>query len=130
MKEAFGGMALASGLHALGEYVYPGGFLVWLLRLFPKSAPSPAGAVVINSVFFLFVLSPLFGSAADPSVISLSIAGLLLAVTAALCYFPAAFYALATLPRHSHMGTVQLAEALVLGAVWQAIPVSWMLIRG
>jgi hypothetical protein len=28
------------------------------------------------------------------------------------------------------MGTVQLAEALVLGAVWQAIPVSWMLIRG
>lgn len=148
MEAAFWAMALASALHALDEYVYPGGFLQWLRTLFPRSAPGPLGAVIINAAFFLFVFSPFFSPARSTPVVSLSIAGLLLAngalhiagtvftkryspgaVTSVLCYFPAALYALATIPKHWQMGDLQVVESLILGAVWQGIPLSFMLFR-
>ncbi len=59
MEPAFLGMAIASGLHAAEEYVYPGGFLRWIRSLFPHTAPGVGGAIIINGAFFALVLSPL-----------------------------------------------------------------------
>jgi hypothetical protein len=148
MQEAFWAMAFASELHALEEYVCPGGFLQWLRILFPRSAPNPLGAVVINAVFFLFIFSPLFSPGQATPVFSLSIAGLLIAngalhiagtfltrqyspgaVTSVLCYFPAGIYAFATIPIDWQMDALQVLEAIILGVTWQAIPLSWMMIR-
>jgi hypothetical protein len=147
-NEPFWGMALASVLHAVEEYVFPGGFLQWLRIWFPRSAPGIFGAVVINGAFFALVLSPLISVARDTPVFSLSIAGLLLAngslhvagtfltgryspgtITSVLCYLPAALYALETIPSQWHMGGGAVSEAMLLGMIWQLIPLTVMIWR-
>jgi hypothetical protein len=141
-------MAVASVLHAAEEYLYPGGFLRWLRRIFPRGAPGVAGALVINGAFFALVLSPFASEPRDTPIFSLSIAGLLLAngslhvggtiwtqcyspgtVTSILCYFPAALYALLTLPPQWHMTQPAILGAILLGIFWQAIPLGLMLSR-
>src|SRR6201987_1973270 len=72
-------MAIASVLHAVEEYLVPGGFLRWLHSVFPRTAPGLVGAIIINGAFFCLVLSPLFSNAQRTPIFSLSIAGLLLA---------------------------------------------------
>jgi hypothetical protein len=79
VEPAFLAMAIASGLHAVEEYLYPGGFLRWLRFVFPRTAPGLVGAMIINAAFFCLVLSPLFSDAQRPPTFSLSIASLLLA---------------------------------------------------
>jgi hypothetical protein len=148
VEPAFLGMAIASGVHAAEEYVYPGGFLGWLRSIFPHSAPSAGQAVFINGAFFALVLSPVLSDSRGTPVLALSIAGLLLAngamhvagtlltrryspgaVTSVLCYFPAAVYALTTVPAKWHMGGAQVLGALVLGCVWAMIPLAFMFVR-
>jgi hypothetical protein len=148
VKAAFLGMAIASGIHASEEYIYPGGFLRWMRSIFPGSAPSAGQAVIINGVFLAFVLSPLVSDPRSSPVVSMSIAGLLLAngalhvagtfltgryspgaVTSVLCYFPAAIYTLATVPSKWHMSIAQIIWALLLGCLWQSIPLAYMVLR-
>jgi hypothetical protein len=52
VEPTFLGMAIASGLHAAKEYVYPGGFLRWIRSVFPHAALGVVGAIVINGAFF------------------------------------------------------------------------------
>jgi hypothetical protein len=144
----FWAMAVASALHAMEEYAYPGGFLPWLRQVFPRSAPGVAGAVVINTAFFALVLSPLVSDPRATPIFSLSIAALLLAngslhvigtflshryapgaVTSALCYFPAAFYTLFTIPGQWNMPAAAVWSAIWLGLFWQAIPLGVMIVR-
>jgi hypothetical protein len=117
MVLAFWGMAVASGIHAAEEYVYPGGFLRWMRSVFPRSAPGGRGAIVINGAFFVLVFSPLISDPQVTPVFSMSIATLLLAngalhvagtyltgryspgvITSVLCYFPAAIFTWITIP--------------------------------
>jgi hypothetical protein len=147
VEPAFLGMAIASGVHAAEEYVYPGGFLKWLRSIFPRSAPGVAGAIVINGAFFALVLSPFYSAAQATPIFSMSIAGLLFAngalhvagtfktryspgtVTSVVCYFPAATYALLTIPPRWHMTFAEVVLSLLLGAFWQAIPLAIMVLR-
>jgi hypothetical protein len=144
----FCAMALASVLHATEEYVYPGGFLQWLRQIFPRSAPGVAGAVVVNTAFFALVLSPLAADPRPTPIFSLSIAALLIAngllhvagtfltgryspgaVTSVLCYLPAAFYALFTIPQQWHLPAATVVSAVLLGIFWQALPLGFMILR-
>lgn len=147
VEPAFLGMAIASVFHGLEEYVYPGGFLRWLRFVFPRTAPGPVGAVIINGAFFALVLSTLSNPKSTP-VFSLSVAGLLLAngalhiagtlltkryspgaITSLLCYFPAAAFALMTIPVKWHMDGFHVTLAILLGLLWQLIPLGFMLRR-
>jgi Protein of unknown function with HXXEE motif len=148
VEPAFWAMAIASIVHAIEEYAYPGGFLRWMRYLFPRGAPGVAGAVVINLAFFALVLSPFVSASEATPIFSMSIAGLLLAngalhvvgtfltkryspgtVTSILCYFPAAVYALITLPPKWHVRTSQILLAMLLGILWQLIPLVFMILR-
>jgi hypothetical protein len=145
LEPAFLGMAIASGLHVVEEYVYPGGFLRWMRSVFPYTAPGVGGAIIINAAFFALVLSGLSSPQATP-VFSMSIAGLLLAngalhvagtfltgryspgvVTSVLCYFPSAIYTLVTIPPKWQMGVLRVLAAILLGVFWQAIPLAFIL---
>ncbi len=148
MQPAFLGMAIASGIHAAEEYIYPGGFLRWVRIAFPRSALGPARALLINAVFFALVLSPLWSTPRAAPVFSLSIAGLLLAngvlhiagslvthryspgaVTSSACYFPSAIYAFVTLAPQWRMSAAQVAGAVLLGIGWQLLPLPFLLRR-
>ena len=148
MEPAFLAMAIASGLHFLEEYVYPGGFLNWMRSVFPNTAPGLVGAIIINVAFFALVLSPLAPDAHTTPIFSLSIASLLLAngarhvagtflsgryspgaFTSVFCYFPAAIYALVTIPPKWHMNLLQVLWAFLLGIVWQLLPLGFMGLR-
>jgi hypothetical protein len=72
-------MAIASASHAIEEYIYPGGFLGWMRGVFPHSAPGVGAAIAINGAFFALVLSPLVSAPQATPIVSMSIAGLLLA---------------------------------------------------
>lgn len=145
MEPAFLGMAIASGLHAVEEYLYPGGFLRWLHSVFPRTAPGSVGAIIINGAFFCLVLSPLFSNAQRTPIFSLSIAGLLLAngalhviatlvtrryspgtVTSVFCYFPTSIYSLLTIAPKWHMGVPEVIGAISLGVLWQLLPLGVM----
>jgi hypothetical protein len=145
MEPAFLAMAIASGLHAVEEYLYPGGFLGWLRSVFPRTAPGSVGAILINGAFFCLVLSPLFSNAQRTPIFSLSIAGLLLAngalhvigtlvtrryspgtVTSVFCYFPTSVYSLLTIAPRWHMGAPQVIGAISLGVFWQLLPLGFM----
>ena len=145
VEPAFLAMAIASGLHAVEEYLYPGGFLRWLRSVFPRSAPRSVDAIIINGAFFCLVLSPLFSNAQRSPIFSLSIAGLLLAngalhvagtlvtrhyspgtVTSIFCYFPASIYSLLTIAPKWHMGVPQVIGAISLGVLWQLLPLGVM----
>ena len=145
MEPAFLGMAIASGLHAVEEYLYPGGFLRWLHSVFPRTAPGSVGAIIINGTFFCLVLSPLFSNAQRTPIFSLSVAGLLLAngalhviatlvtrryspgtVTSVFCYFPTSIYSLLTIAPKWHMGVPEVIGAISLGVLWQLVPLGVM----
>ncbi|MBV8098627.1 MAG: HXXEE domain-containing protein [Verrucomicrobia bacterium] len=145
MEPAFLAMAIASGLHAVEEYLYPGGFLSWLHSVFPRTAPGSVGAIIFNGVFFCLVLSPLFSNAQRTPIFSLSIAGLLLAngalhvigtlvtrryspgtVTSVFCYLPTSVYSLLTVAPKWHMGVPQVIGAISLGVLWQLLPLGVM----
>jgi hypothetical protein len=149
MEPAFIAMAIGSGLHFLEEYVYPGGFLNWMRSVFPETAPGLVGAIIINVAFFALVLSPLLSDAQATPIFSLSVASLLLAngalhaagtlltgryspgvFTSVFCYFPAAIYALIAIPPKWHMDVLQVLLAILLGIVWQLIPLGLMVVRG
>ena len=138
-------MAIASGLHAVEEYLYPGGFLRWLHSVFPRTAPGSVGAIIINGAFFCLVFSPLFSNAQRTPIFSLSIAGLLLAngalhviatlvtrryspgtVTSVFCYFPTSIYSLLTIAPKWHMGVPEVIGAISLGVLWQLLPLGVM----
>jgi hypothetical protein len=146
MVLAFWGMAVASGIHAGEEYIYPGGFLRWMRSVFPHSAPSVGGAIVINGAFFALVLSPLISNPESAPIFNMSIASLLLAngalhvagtfltrryspgaITSVLCYFPAAIFTLITIPPKWHMGTEPIVWSILLGIFRQLIPLAFMI---
>jgi Protein of unknown function with HXXEE motif len=148
MKLAFWGMAVAAVIHAAEEYIYPGGFLRWMRSVFPRSAPSVGGAIVINGAFFALVLSPLVSDPQSTPIFSMSIATLLLAngalhvtgtywtgryspgaITSVLGYFPAAIFTWITIPPKWHMGTEPIVWAILLGVFWQLIPLAFMILR-
>jgi hypothetical protein len=124
-------------------------FCACLHSVFPRTAPGAVGAVIINGAFFWLVLSPLLSDPHSTPVFSLSVAGLLLAngvlhiagtlltkrysprtITSLLCYFPTAGFTLMTIPAKWHMDTFQVTLAMLLGLLWQLIPVGFMLRRG
>ena len=138
-------MAIASGLHVVEEYLYPGGFLRWLRSVFPRTAPGSLGAIIIKGAFFCLALSPLFSNAQRTPIFSLSVAGLLLAngalhligtlvtrhyspgtVTSVFCYFPTSIYSLLTIAPKWHMGVPQVIGAISLGVLWQLLPLGVM----
>jgi hypothetical protein len=149
VEPAFIAMAIASGLHFLEEYVYPGGFLNWMRSVFPDTAPGLVGAIIINVAFFALVLSPLLSDAQATPIFSLSVASLLIAngalhvagtfltnryspgaFTSVFCYFPAAIYTLITIPPKWHMSVLQIVWAIGLGIGWQLLPLGLMVFRG
>jgi len=148
VEAAFLGMAIASGGHLIEEYIYPGGFPAWMRSVFPRSAPGTGPAIVINAAFFSLVLSPLISDPQTAPIFNLSIAGLLLvngavhvvgtfwtgryspgAITSVFLYFPSALYTLIVIPHKWRMGAVQVVLGILLGFVWQMIPLAFVILR-
>ena len=51
------------------------------------------------------------------------------AITSMLCYFPAAIYTPLTIQPKWHMGILQMIGAILLGILWQLIPLAFMILR-
>jgi hypothetical protein len=134
-------LLIAALLHLVEEYIYPGGFLLWMRQAIGQS-PGAAEAVIINLAFVALVATPLFSAA--PSVWTLSVPAVLLAngalhvigtivtrryspgvITSVVLFFPLAGYALA----HSGADSKTVSGGILLGIGWMCVPLTVVALR-
>ncbi len=141
--QAFVGAAV---LHVLEEYFYPGGFPDFMKKSSPVFAPfvTTNFAILINGLFLvLCVLGAFFGK--NSPVFGLSIASLLIfnglthlggslrgrryapgMISGLLLYLPLGITAYVLFLRSSQVSVLQVLLSILLGIVYQIIPVGYL----
>jgi len=148
MKWIFITFFVASILHFVEEYFYPGGFMHFVGRLNPGFAPhlTVSSALSINGLQLLLCVIVIWVGASNLEF-SMSLAALLFlngmmhivgclrirgyapgVVTGTMLYLPLSAYAYYT-AIHSHQLNLRGAVASVaLGLVYQAVPIVWFVL--
>lgn len=146
MDWVFGGFLIASMLHMVEEYFYPGGFMDIQKRLNPRFAPfvTVPMAVIVNGLqLLLCVLVIILGR--SMLTFSMSAAALLSingvvhvlasirikgyvpgVITGLALYLPLALYAYYRFINSGELALDQVLITLALGLLYQAVPIAYL----
>ncbi len=146
MEWVFTGFLIASIIHIVEEYVYPGGFPAVMKRTAPRFAPqiTTRFAVVINGLQLVLCLVAIVVGQRN-LVFSLSVAGLLLinglvhaggsirlrgyapgVISGLVFYLPLSIYACASFVASGQITASELLVSGVLGLLYQSVPIGYL----
>ena len=148
MNWIFISFLVASILHVVEEYVYPGGFATRMKKLKPKLSPviNWPSIVIINGLQLLLCVTIIFVGKSNPTF-SLSAAGLLFIngiihivaairkrgyapglITGVFIYLPLSIYAYYYFLSSGELQIRQFVISALLGAVYQIVPLLYFVV--
>jgi hypothetical protein len=147
MTWIFAGFLIASMLHMVEEFFFPGGFMTVMKRMSPTFAPfiNVRSAIVINGLQLLLCITVLFVGV-NNLAFSLSAAALLFinglmhlggavrlkgyapgVITGSILYIPLSVYSFYYFAASGQLNTGDAATACLLGILYQLVPLSCFL---
>ena len=148
MDWVFSAFLVASMLHMIEEYFYPGGFMETMKQLNPRFAPfvTVPMAVIVNGMqLVLCMLVMLVGR--NVLAFSLSVAALLFInawahilgsirgkgyvpgiITGLVLYLPLSIYAYYLFVNSGELVLNQIVVTVVLGLIYQAVPIGYFVV--
>jgi len=148
MDWIFGAFLIASILHMVEEYFYPGGFMDVMKRLNPRFAPfvTTPMAVVINGLQLLLCVVAIMVGTNTPTF-GMSVAALLCingwahilgsirtkdyvpgVITGTALYLPISIYAYYFFIGSGQLTANQILATVILGLLYQAVPLGYFLV--